>query len=68
MPLYEYTCPKCGEEFEEIRMLSERDEPTQCPKCGHEAAMDRHSSLVSAAGRSGPEASSSCGSTSSGFG
>lgn len=68
MPLYEYTCPKCGEEFELIRTLSERDEPTQCPRCGHDGAMDRHSSLVSKTGRPGSEASSGCGPSSSGFG
>ena len=68
MPLYEYTCPKCNQEFELIRTLSERDEPTECPACGHEGQMARHSSLVSAAGRTGAEASSGCDSGSSGFG
>lgn len=68
MPLYEYTCPKCNQEFELIRTLSERDEPAACPECGHQGPMVRHSSLVSTAGRSGAEASSGCGSSSSGFG
>jgi putative FmdB family regulatory protein len=33
MPIFEYQCPDCGEEFEEIRRHAERDEPIPCPKC-----------------------------------
>ncbi|HEV2351844.1 MAG TPA: FmdB family zinc ribbon protein [Terriglobia bacterium] len=33
MPLYEYRCAKCGEQFEKIRKFS--DPPlTKCEKCG----------------------------------
>lgn len=31
MPIYEYKCPKCGEEFEEIVF---GDDTPACPKCG----------------------------------
>lgn len=34
MPVYEYSCPKCGTEFELLRLLSKADEPALCPKCG----------------------------------
>lgn len=33
MPLYEYRCPSCGNQFEQLRRLSQADEPTDCPKC-----------------------------------
>ena len=31
MPIYEYTCSSCGEEFEELVLGS--DEKISCPKC-----------------------------------
>ena len=33
MPIYEFTCKKCSQDFEEIVRLSDR-EPPPCPKCG----------------------------------
>lgn len=32
MPLYEYKCPSCGHEWEDLRRMS--DENPKCPKCG----------------------------------
>jgi len=32
MPLYEYTCNKCGEEFEEL--VTGSDNNISCPRCG----------------------------------
>ncbi len=34
MPLYEYRCKKCNEQFELMRRLAERDKVAACPKCG----------------------------------
>jgi putative FmdB family regulatory protein len=34
MPIYEYQCAKCGERFEIVSSLSERDEKAVCPACG----------------------------------
>ena len=36
MPVYEYTCQKCGEGFDALRWASEMDKPVACPKCGSE--------------------------------
>ncbi len=33
MPLYEYQCERCGDTFEELVSLSERDNGRACPKC-----------------------------------
>lgn len=33
MPLYEYRCPDCGHEFEEIQKVSD-PALTDCPQCG----------------------------------
>ena len=35
MPIYEYRCPDCSHEFEEIQKMS--DDPVRlCPSCGKE--------------------------------
>ena len=36
MPIYEYQCNKCGQEFELRRTYSESDAAAACPKCGGE--------------------------------
>lgn len=33
VPIYEYTCDKCGQDFEELVSLSSAENP-KCPKCG----------------------------------
>lgn len=34
MPLYEYRCENCGEEFEKLVRVSEADLTQPCPNCG----------------------------------
>jgi putative FmdB family regulatory protein len=34
MPIYEYKCLACGEQFEITCKFSEREEKAVCPKCG----------------------------------
>ena len=38
MPIYEYRCPACGNEFESIRPVSRADDPIDCKSCGQPAA------------------------------
>lgn len=33
MPVYDYEC-ECGKQFEDIKPISECNEPSKCPKCG----------------------------------
>ena len=33
MPIYEYRCPDCGHEFEQLQRISE-DPVKDCPECG----------------------------------
>ena len=42
MPIYEYRCTSCNEEFEELVSASEKDSPP-CPSCGAEGAQRRFS-------------------------
>lgn len=34
MPMYEYRCEECGEEFEKLVHFSEADLIQDCPNCG----------------------------------
>ena len=33
MPLYDYRCEKCGEEFEQLVSSSKKNAAAKCPKC-----------------------------------
>ena len=33
MPIYEYVCQVCNSGFEQMRPLSQSDQPADCPKC-----------------------------------
>jgi putative FmdB family regulatory protein len=34
MPIYEYRCPSCGEEFQSLVMKKAEENTLLCPKCG----------------------------------
>jgi len=34
MPIYEYTCKDCQNDFEALRSMSQADEPIDCQNCG----------------------------------
>jgi len=34
MPIYEFTCAKCGRRFEIVSSHAERDDKAVCPECG----------------------------------
>ena len=34
MPIYEFQCAACGERFEILSSLADRDEKAVCPACG----------------------------------
>jgi putative FmdB family regulatory protein len=38
MPIFEYRCPRCGEKFEELEAIADRDKPHKCPACGAQGA------------------------------
>jgi len=69
MPLYEYRCKSCGEEFEKMVRFSETQSPI-CPTCSSQQT-EKKLSLVATRGFSGGlslgSASSSCGPSSGGF-
>lgn len=64
MPIYEYHCLQCGNSFEEIRNMEERDKEVICPKC-HSTLVERVLSVFSYGGTSSGDV---CGLPSSGHG
>lgn len=65
MPLYEYRCKECGEEFEKQLRFSEADQLPDCPRCKSARTQKKLSRVtwLAPAGASGGGASSSasCG-------
>lgn len=65
MPLYEYHCNECGEEFEKMVRFSEADRSPLCPQCQSSDTKKKISSFASIGASIGGGSfatSSSCGS------
>jgi putative FmdB family regulatory protein len=60
MPLYEYRCQACGDTFETIRGLNDKDEDVECPQCGAKKA-EKLMSACTIKGASSSSSTSSCG-------
>jgi len=66
MPLYEYQCSSCGEEFEQIVSFSKADLMPDCPICGSKDTRKKISvaaSFGSSSAGSAASSGSSCGSS-----
>jgi putative FmdB family regulatory protein len=46
MPIYEYSCRICGEEFEMFRAINSDDKQVQCPSCGGKDAKRKISAFI----------------------
>ena len=71
MPIFEYSCSKCGEEFEEL--VFNDSNPVPCPKCGSEetgklmsCCRHKHGGASSVGQASSTSASSGCAGCSGG--
>ncbi len=65
MPIYEFICEECFEEFEELVGFSQSEIDLNCPACGSELIRKKISSFAALGGASRTQttvASSSCGS------
>jgi len=45
VPVYEYTCPDCGENFEKLVRSSDTS-PVRCPKCDSEKVKKKLSKIA----------------------
>lgn len=61
MPIYEFTCDKCGNTFEELRLSSGGFKDVGCPKCGGKKVTKKMSSFAASVPASSPTAP--CGGT-----
>jgi len=62
MPLFEYHCPACGQDFEKIVRFSEADRIPVCPNCGAQETRKKISAAASfSSSSSGSSYSGSCG-------
>lgn len=58
MPMYEYSCNKCGKTFEKLVRISDRDKQINCPNCGSDETI-RLLSLFGVGGSGGSTKGSS---------
>ncbi len=63
MPIYEFRCPQCGTEFEELVLRMDTEEQVRCPQCGQRGPEKKISRFASH--RSGGSASSQASCTTS---
>jgi len=66
MPLYEYHCNNCEQEFEQIVRFSEADQAQTCPFCGDKDTSKKISTAASfsfSSSGSAISSGSSCGSS-----
>lgn len=62
MPLYEFSCKKCGHAFEELLMASELERARpKCPACGSPRTERGISSFAAQTGSGGGSGGGSCG-------
>ncbi len=50
MPMYEYQCSLCGEEFEELVSSTTADHEVECPACEREGSAKRKLSTFATSG------------------
>jgi putative FmdB family regulatory protein len=67
MPMYEYQCSYCGEEFEELVSNSTPDHEVECPECEREGGAQRKLSTFATSGSGGLGSLGSPAPVSSGF-
>jgi putative FmdB family regulatory protein len=66
MPIYEYNCRDCGENFEKMIRFSDQYLIPTCPNCKNQNTQKKISTVASIGGTSsglGGSTSSSCGSS-----
>jgi putative FmdB family regulatory protein len=61
MPIYEYKCQKCNEQFSLLQSLYPEDTSTECPKCGSKEVKKALSAFSCASGNDATSSAPSFG-------
>jgi len=61
MPIYEYKCNACGEEFEKLVFSSSASNDVKCEKCGSDEVERKVSTVSSFGGGSSSSSFGGCG-------
>lgn len=67
MPLYEYSCAKCGHRFEILQRIGEGADGLACPKCDASEVEKQFSTFASNSDGKAVSAAAGCGSGGAGF-
>jgi len=67
MPIYEYKCNSCGEEFEKLVFSSSSQKDIKCEKCGSDQVVRKISTISSFGGTTGSAGNSFGGCGTGGF-
>lgn len=67
MPMYEYLCKDCGEQFDLLRGMNQDDSDITCKKCGSPKVERKLSVFASVNKEGGSSASDDLGSCSTGM-
>ena len=67
MPIYEYRCTACGENFSKLQKVGANSDGVRCPKCESPEVERQLSSFASASARSEATACPAAPSCASGF-
>lgn len=57
MPMYQYACEECGQEFERRLRMSQSGETQACPHCGSRETRKRIGAFAVGGGNSAPQRS-----------
>jgi len=60
MPIFEYLCDDCGNQFEKLVRRSEEADRTECPSCGRDHVTTRISSFAARTNGAAKETLPSC--------
>lgn len=58
MPIFQYKCPKCGKEFEEL--VKKYDDEVLCPDCNVKAERSYSGAMFSSTGKASKKCSGHC--------
>ena len=60
MPIYEYRCSACTEEFEILQRMGESGEGLACPRCGGQEVRRQLSTFAASTSSSSSSAEAAC--------